>query len=633
MTFGAVRVARRLATSSSVNTWRPHDARHRAAHRRISPAGGCCAPRSPAPARSSSARRSWPPAATTTTTTRSSTGGTDAGPAPRRARPRPARPSGGTLVPTTLQLSWTASVQFGGSFLGLDRGYYDDEGLDITFGLGGPNVAGDAQTVSGAALMNISGGDGVARSNMEGAGLTIVGMQYQKSPGTLLSLAEKDLVDAGGADRHAHRRRRHRHARARRLPALQRIDKSQVELIPSQYDPAVLTADQADSIFCFYNDLPVALEVQGIEHYDDAAGRLRLQPGVAGVHRAHRVAAGRHRATRSCACCGPRSAAGRTTAPTTPRPPSSPSSCTRTPGSTSRRSRRRPRCSSTSCTATSPTRTGSPGSPTRSIDDEHGAVRRSRHHRGDAGAVRPVAARGDLRRRSDDLMTDRDARGSSVELERGGDRSSRRAGGRAAGGHQDVRHGRPTPSRRSSAVDVTLRPGTVTALVGPSGCGKSTLLRIIAGLETATSGDVVDRRRRPVAPAPGRRDRRRLPGRLAAAVALGRVERRPGPQARPPPAGRGAGAGADRPRRAARVRAGEAGRAVGRDAPARGHRPVPRHRAPAAAARRAVRRRRRADPAPPQPRAAADLAATARARRCSSRTRSPRPSCWPTRSS
>jgi NitT/TauT family transport system ATP-binding protein len=39
-------------------------------------------------------------------------------------------------------------------------------------------------------------------------------------------------------------------------------------------------------------------------------------------------------------------------------------------------------------------------------------------------------------------------------------------------------------------VDLTLRPGTVTALVGPSGCGKSTLLRIIAGLETATAGEV-----------------------------------------------------------------------------------------------------------------------------------------------
>ena len=157
-------------------------------------------------------------------------------------------------------------MQFGGSFLAKDRGYYEAEGLDITFGLGGPNVAGDAQTVSGAALMNISGGDGVARSNMEGAGLTIVGMQYQKSPATLLSLKEKDLttpdkligtrIAVAGAD----------------TPALDAflkyndIEKSQIEFIPSQYDPAVLTADQADSIFCFYNDLPVALEVKGIAH-------------------------------------------------------------------------------------------------------------------------------------------------------------------------------------------------------------------------------------------------------------------------------------------------------------------------------------------------------------------------------
>ena len=44
---------------------------------------------------------------------------------------------------------------------------------------------------------------------------------------------------------------------------------------------------------------------------------------------------------------------------------------------------------------------------------------------------------------------------------------------------------RSTPSTTSA---LTLRPGTVTALVGPSGCGKSTLLRIIAGLETATTG-------------------------------------------------------------------------------------------------------------------------------------------------
>ncbi|SDL42680.1 ABC transporter ATP-binding protein [Tessaracoccus oleiagri] len=39
--------------------------------------------------------------------------------------------------------------------------------------------------------------------------------------------------------------------------------------------------------------------------------------------------------------------------------------------------------------------------------------------------------------------------------------------------------------------DLTLAPGSVTALVGPSGCGKSTLLRIIAGLERPDPGGSV----------------------------------------------------------------------------------------------------------------------------------------------
>jgi len=40
------------------------------------------------------------------------------------------------------------------------------------------------------------------------------------------------------------------------------------------------------------------------------------------------------------------------------------------------------------------------------------------------------------------------------------------------------------------SVDLTVKKGTLTALIGPSGCGKSTLLRMIAGLERADTGTV-----------------------------------------------------------------------------------------------------------------------------------------------
>ncbi|HEU4940422.1 MAG TPA: ABC transporter ATP-binding protein, partial [Candidatus Eisenbacteria bacterium] len=48
----------------------------------------------------------------------------------------------------------------------------------------------------------------------------------------------------------------------------------------------------------------------------------------------------------------------------------------------------------------------------------------------------------------------------------------------------------PNGTRAVDSIEIALADGEFLAILGPSGCGKSSLLRLIAGLETPTSGTI-----------------------------------------------------------------------------------------------------------------------------------------------
>src|SRR4051812_12314476 len=80
-----------------------------------------------------------------------------------------------------LQLKWVTQSQFAGYYVAKDKGYYEEEGLDVDIKPGGPDIAPEQVIAGGGAdvIVDWMGGALVARE--KGVPLTNIAQPYQKS--------------------------------------------------------------------------------------------------------------------------------------------------------------------------------------------------------------------------------------------------------------------------------------------------------------------------------------------------------------------------------------------------------------------------------------------------------------------
>jgi len=92
----------------------------------------------------------------------------------------------GGLTPVVLQTDWYPQPEHGGFYDAQIRGYYKDEGLDVTIAPGGPYVNGDQQVSVGAAQFAMNSSDHTLQAIGNGVPLVAVAATMQHDPQALM---------------------------------------------------------------------------------------------------------------------------------------------------------------------------------------------------------------------------------------------------------------------------------------------------------------------------------------------------------------------------------------------------------------------------------------------------------------
>lgn len=93
-------------------------------------------------------------------------------------------------VPLTLQAAYINDAEFLGYYVGLEKGFYRQDGVALTYLSGGPDIIPESSLIAGNADIALTEPDTAIRAiTRDGAPFVVIGAQFQKSPMGVISLS------------------------------------------------------------------------------------------------------------------------------------------------------------------------------------------------------------------------------------------------------------------------------------------------------------------------------------------------------------------------------------------------------------------------------------------------------------
>ncbi|MCL4441944.1 MAG: ABC transporter substrate-binding protein [Firmicutes bacterium] len=173
------------------------------------------------------------------------------------------------------QLNWIKDIEMAGMLAALGKGYYKEEGLEVDFSSGGPQIDPPTVVAGGGALIGTAGAATLhIRARLQGVPVKSFGTAFQRTPTGLMSLAKNPIKSA--KDAVGKRIGLQTGARGAWSIILRKagLTEDQMQIVNVGVDPTPLAIGQVDGIWCFVTSQPLALKAKGVDVYTVSAADL-----------------------------------------------------------------------------------------------------------------------------------------------------------------------------------------------------------------------------------------------------------------------------------------------------------------------------------------------------------------------